>query len=128
MIKTKLGDAVLAMRELEWIGDTFHDYLLAADSYAIAKTVQKIRPEYEIYERRRLQLVEKYGEKDEEGKIKVKNGEYVFADRDGFEKEFNELYNVVVEIDTKPLSIESFAEIKGIKQSSFQILDKFIID
>lgn len=69
-------------------------------SYAIAKNMKKIEDELEIYYKEREKLIDKYAEKDENGKIKIdETGFIVFRDTEGWDKEIKEL--LAIENDIK---------------------------
>lgn len=77
-------------------------------SYAIAKNLKKIEDELEIYYKEREKLIDKYAEKDENGKIKVdNNGFIIFKDKEGWDKEIKELLAIEndIKIHTFPIDV-----------------------
>lgn len=76
-------------------------------SYAIAKNLKKIEDELEIYYKEREKLIDKYAEKDENGKIKVdNNGFIIFKDKEGWDKEIKELLAIENDIKIHTFSID----------------------
>jgi hypothetical protein len=77
-------------------------------SYAFSKNIIKINRELEVYNKERQRLIEKYGEKDEEGKLKVKeNGNINILDADNFNKDIKEILEIENEIDIHIIDLES---------------------
>lgn len=77
-------------------------------SYAIAKNLKKIEDELEIYYKEREKLIDKYAEKDENGKVKVdESGFIVFRDKEGWDKEIEELLAIEndIKIHTFPIDV-----------------------
>lgn len=76
-------------------------------SYAIAKNLKKIEDELEIYYKEREKLIDKYAEKDENGKIKVdNNGFIIFKDKEGWDKEIKELLAIENDIKIRKFPID----------------------
>lgn len=76
-------------------------------SYAIAKNINKIEKELEVYNKEKAKLIDKYGEKDEEGKLKVDEaGNIKIIDEENWNKEFKELLEIENEIDIHKINEE----------------------
>lgn len=96
--------------------------------YFIIKNVKKIKDELEIaqdllkdeeymeFDKKRIELCDKYAEKDEAGKSKLANGAYVIAEetKEEFDKKVSELQN------------EYQLIIEGYKKKEFDVLEEDI--
>ena len=91
-------------------------------AYWLARFLDKIRSEMDAMEKARMKLVEKYAEKDKDGKLlfkKDKDGkqfdppQYDLTDEnmEKFGKEFAELNEEEIEIDFKPIKLEQLGDI-----------------
>ena len=77
-------------------------------SYAFSKNITKIDAELKAYNMEREKLLNKYGEKDEEGKLKLsEKGEVNILDRENFNKDVAELLKCESEIDIHLIDLES---------------------
>ena len=77
-------------------------------SYAFSKNITKIDAELKAYNIEREKLLNKYGEKDEEGKLKLsEKGEVNILDIENFNKEIAELLQCESEIDIHLIDLES---------------------
>lgn len=78
-------------------------------SYAIAKNINKIEGELKLYNKERGKLVDKYAEKDKEGKvISDENRQIKFKDQEGWNKDINELLDIENEIEIHKFNIAEF--------------------
>ncbi|WP_394898939.1 hypothetical protein [Clostridium paraputrificum] len=76
-------------------------------SYAFSKNITKIDTELRVYNMEREKLLNKYGEKDEEGKLKLsEKGEVNILDRENFNKEIAELLKCESEIDIHLIDLD----------------------
>lgn len=82
-------------------------------SYAISKNISKIESILNIYNKEKEKLLEKYGEKDEEGQLKSNEyGQIVInksCEKD-WEKDINDLLEIENEIDIHKFSIDLLGE------------------
>lgn len=93
-------------------------------SYAFSKNITKIDAELKAYNIEREKLLNKYGEKDEEGKLKLsEKGEVNILDMENFNKEIAELLQCESEIDIHLIDLEKIdTEIK-ITPGELMIID-----
>ena len=93
-------------------------------SYAFSKNITKIDAELKAYNIEREKILNKYGEKDEEGKLKLsEKGEVNILDRENFNKEIAELLQCESEIDIHLIDLEKIdTEIK-ITPGELMIID-----
>lgn len=76
-------------------------------SYAISKNITKIDRELVVYNKERQKLIEKYGEKDEESKLKTKeDGTINILDIDSFNKDLKEILDIETEVDIHVIDLE----------------------
>lgn len=76
-------------------------------SYALSKNITKIDRELEVYNKERAKLIDKYGEKDEEGKLKKNEDETVkIIDTESWDKDIKELLEFENEIDIHKINEE----------------------
>lgn len=93
-------------------------------SYAFSKNITKINRELEVYNKERQKLIEKYGEKDEEGKLKVKeNGNINILDADNFNKDIKEILEIENEIDIHIIDLESINADVNITPGDLIVID-----
>lgn len=78
-------------------------------SYAISKNVNKIEKELKVYDTERKKLVNKYGEKDKEGKLKVdENGNIPLKEEhiEDWNRDIKELLSIENEIDIHMIQLD----------------------
>lgn len=76
-------------------------------SYVVAKNISKIDKELEIYNKEKSKLIEKYGEKDEDGKLKIReDGKINIVDLENWNKDIKELNEIENEIDIHKINEE----------------------
>jgi len=95
-----------------------------AFAYKLTDLMEKVESECKKWRRARDMLLQKYGEKDKAGKLKTTKDktQYVMKDRAAFDKEYDELINLDVDItkikldDVKDLklSAKSVAQLKAL--------------
>ena len=93
-------------------------------SYAFSKNITKIDAELKAYNMEREKLLNKYGEKDEEGKLKLsEKGEVNILDRENFNKDVAELLKCESEIDIHLIDLESIDTDIKITPGELMIID-----
>ncbi|GAA0108518.1 hypothetical protein [Clostridium sp.] len=75
-------------------------------SYGIKKNIEIISREIKIYEEERAVLIDKYGEKDKDGKVKIENNNFLIKDVENFKKDIRELQSIENEIETYDISLD----------------------
>lgn len=76
-------------------------------SYAFSKNITKIDRELTTYNKERGKLIEKYGEKDEEGKLKTKeDGTINILDIESFNSDLKEILEIETEVDIHVIDLE----------------------
>lgn len=87
--------------------------------FAINKNMASMKGTAESYDAERAKILDKYGEKDDSGKIRIESGEYVLKDREGFGDEIKELLDIETEI---PVHTVGLAEIEKCDSEKFDAL------
>ena len=76
-------------------------------SYALSKNITKIDRELIIYNKERQRLIEKYGAKDEEGKLNNReDGTIDIVDTENWNKDLRELLEIENDIDIHVIDLE----------------------
>ena len=108
-MKLTLGEALSIAKELP--------ALLGKDipiRYALqlSRAIDQINGELRAFETIRTKLIDKYGEKDEDGNLVHEGQQYQIADLAGFNKEYKELVSQEIEISYEPILVEDLGDIK----------------
>ncbi|MGL5153087.1 MAG: hypothetical protein ACRC7N_21210 [Clostridium sp.] len=91
---------------LEGIGNITSIQMPVKASYAISKNVKKLEKEAKIYNLEREKLLNKYGEKNEDGTLKVsENGSINIIDIENWNNDITELLDIENEIDIHTFNI-----------------------
>lgn len=75
-------------------------------SYGIKKNIEILTKELVPYDKEREELINKYGQKDLDGKLKIKDNNYIIEDIPNFNKDIIELQNIENEIDVHYISLD----------------------
>ena len=93
-------------------------------SYAFSKNITKIDRELTAYNKERQKLIEKYGEKDEEGKLKTKeDGTINILDIDSFYKDLKEILEIETEVDIHVIDLENINVDINITPGELMVID-----
>lgn len=93
-------------------------------SYAFSKNITKIDAELKAYNVEKRKLLNKYGEKDNEGNLKQnEKGEVNILDIENFNKEISELLKCESEIDIHLIDLESIDTDIKITPGELMIID-----
>lgn len=80
-------------------------------SYKLAKNIKNIDKELNIYEEEKQKLINKYGEKDDEGKNKInEDGTIKILDTENWNKDIKELLEIEAEINIEKINIDELAK------------------
>lgn len=96
------------IEKVSMLGEISNRKLPVKVSYAIGKNISKIESELKHYNKEREKIVDKYCEKDEEGNLKIENGNYVIKENEieNWNKDMKDLQEIVVEIEVHTFNIE----------------------
>lgn len=93
-------------------------------SYAFSKNITKIDRELVAYNKERQKLIEKYGEKDKEGKLKTKEDSTInILDIDSFNKDLKEILEIKTEVDIHLIDLENINVDINITPGELMIID-----
>ena len=101
-------------------------------SYAVSKNIKKIEKEIEAYNEERAKLLDKYGEKDENGNLVVseeQNIKILPENVKNWNEDLSELLDIEVEVDIHKLNFSVLEEsgmgmsISGIQSIDFMLED-----
>lgn len=123
MITIKLGELKGITKGLEEI---LGKELPIKPAYWFGKLTKNIQQEVHLFEAARRKLIEKHGQRDADGKLVTENNRYMFTDTEAFNAEYNELANTDVEIDFKPILLDSLGDVK-ISPITMIGLEKFMV-
>lgn len=125
MIKIKLGELVNSTEVLQKLSQT---ELKAKLSWAVTKLLKAADKEMQDFNEARMNLIQKYGEKDENGELitdENKNCKIPEAGLQEFSAELNELVETEIEINVNPLNIDDLED-KEFTPAEMAILEPFI--
>ncbi len=99
-------------------------------AYAISRNLDKMNNIITSYETARKTLLDQYAEKDEEGKAKVKDGNYVIQEdqKQAFSDEMKELLEVENEIDLHTINMDEVQKCDTDKYDSLTTADLMTLD
>lgn len=99
-------------------------------AYAISRNLDKMNNIITSYETARKTLLDQYAEKDEEGKAKVKDGNYVIQEdqKQAFSEEMKELLEVENEIDLHTINMDEVEKCDTDKYDSLTTADLMTLD
>lgn len=99
-------------------------------AYAISRNLDKMNNIITSYETARKTLLDQYAEKDEEGKAKVKDGNYVIQEdqKQAFSDEMKELLEVENEIDLHSINMDEVEKCDTDKYDSLTTADLMTLD
>lgn len=83
-------------------------------AFAAARLAREVNKECETYEKARIELIRKYGDKDENGELKLQDGQAHIPD-DAIEqcsKELFELQSATVDLNVEKMPIEWFDDVE----------------
>lgn len=99
-------------------------------AYAISRNLDKMNNIITSYETARKTLLDQYAEKDEEGKAKVIDGNYVIQEdqKQAFSDEIKELLEVENEIDLHTINMDEVEKCDTDKYDSLTTADLMTLD
>lgn len=110
MIEVKLQDIV---NNIEIFSDLSIKNFPAKTSFLIARILDKITKEYNLFQETRDNLIKKYGDHDAKGELivdKDNNVNLSAANTIAFNNEINELMNVTITIDSEKIGLSAFGD------------------
>ena len=109
------------LEKVGMLGEISRKTLPVKVSYAIGKNIVKIESELKHYNNEREKIVDKYCEKDEKGKLKIENGNYVIKDdeKENWNKDMKILQDIEVEFDVHKFKLE---ELNGYDMTASEMM------
>lgn len=110
MIKVELQNLLDSMPIFQ---ELISQKLAARTAFKVNKIVKAINKEYELFDETRRTIIEKYGDRDENGEIKSdENGNLQIKkdQTDEFVHELQELLTTEIELNVSPLFIEEIED------------------
>ncbi len=74
--------------------------------FAINKNVKAMRGTAESYDAERTKILDKYGQKDEDGQLEISGDEYVLTDKKAYAAEMNELLGIESELQVHTVTLD----------------------
>lgn len=112
MINVKLEDLINATDGLRGLSQK---QLKARCAYAVGKILKSADAEIQSFNETRMELIKKYGEKDESGELKTEENGNVRIPPEGmneFSRELRELLDTEVEISANKIKMDDIGEVE----------------
>lgn len=111
MIKLTLNDIMRAVQPLRQLSEKS---FRGATSFKIARLIRELDNELQLFDKNRMEVIKKYAETDEDGRMKEKDGnvQILEGEIDNCNKELQELFEAEVEINAEKIPIEVFESIE----------------
>lgn len=74
--------------------------------FAINKNVKAMKGTAESYDAERTKILDKYGQKDEDGQLEISGDEYVLTDKKAYAAEMNELLGIESELQVHTVTLD----------------------
>ena len=108
-IQTTIGELV---RSQVLLGVLNQSRMPAMVGMQVRRIFKAVQVEIEIYTETRKALLERYGEKDENGELVIVDNEYQIKDREKFDSEFEKMLQTAVTLNVRVLQITDLDEIE----------------
>lgn len=111
MIKIKLSDLVNSIEGLRSLGQK---ELKAKPAYRVGKTIKAVEGELTVFNQTRQELIQKYGEKKEDGQLNTDENGNVKIPLDvisEFNKQMQELLNEEIELNVNLIALDDIEEL-----------------
>lgn len=125
MIKIKLGDLINSTEVLQKLSQTEMKAKLA---WSVTRLLKAADKEMQEFNETRMNLIKKYGEKDENGELVTddkNNCKIPEANLAQFSSELNELIDEEIEVNANALSLEALED-KEFTPAEMSVLEPFI--
>jgi len=104
-MKVTLGEALTMV---QWLPKLIDKEIEFKQAYWLGRATDQLQNELRAFEKARFKLIEKYGKKDKDGELIEKDGKYNITDTDAFQKDFDEIADMEIEIKYEPISVDEF--------------------
>lgn len=96
--------------------------------YAITKNLGAMKNISEAYEQERIKIVDKFAEKDAEGKFLVESESYVIHDMEGYGHEITELFEIENELTLHTVGFEELEKCDSEKYDALSVQDIQVLE
>lgn len=105
MIKTTLQEVITAEQFLAALSN---EKLRSKAAYQVARLIHDIRIELELFQERRIALIEKYADHDDNGEPIVENNQYKISKESSelLDKEYKELVETEITLNANKIQLE----------------------
>lgn len=110
------------------IGEVKEKNIPVKIGFAINKNIALLNSSARAYEEERKKILDKYGEKDENGNPKVIDGEFAIKDHEQYSKELGDLLGIENDIPVHTLPIEEFEKCDNEKFDSLTPNDLSVLE
>ena len=87
-------------------------------SYAISKNLKKLEKEMELIEKGRMEILEQFAEKTEDGQLKIEDDRYILGDKEqDFQKEYMEYLETETDVDLYKVPIAELDKMEDVRYS-----------
>lgn len=109
MIEVKLKDIL----NIEILNEISTKKFKARAAYHFARIMRAINEEYDLFQKEREKLINKYGAKDENGQLIIANDGTITIDKqniENFNREINELIETNIQLNVELLNLEDIED------------------
>lgn len=96
-------------------------------AFSLAKDIREIDEALTVYENKRKELINKYGKKDDNGELIIKDDNVELTDRFAFANEFNSLVMEDVDLDIKKINVDDLESVDNMTPSDINNIE-FLLD
>lgn len=96
-------------------------------SYKFSKVLRNITSEHEVMISKKREIIEKYADRDGDGNLIERDGRVEILDMHSFERDINELMDIIFYVDFEKISINDLSDINISIQDLYN-LDMFFIE
>jgi hypothetical protein len=121
-IKTTTGEMMNAFLVFQRLGS---ERLPIKGSYTVARILNRLRPDYEAAEAKRVEMVKELGTANEAGDFVIPNGSDNFK---AFLERFGEVECIEVELDVPMLNLDHLGDDILIEPAALAAIEKFIAE
>lgn len=124
MIKVQLNSLLNGIQVFQEISNTA---LPVRAAYNVARLIREIEKENQLFDESRRKILDKYGEKDENGELKIEeNGNiHILPDKIAdCNRELNDLLTTEIEINAEKIKIDDIEDVK-LTPAQLTLVDAF---
>ena len=102
------------LNSMDIINEMMEQKLSGRTAFHVARIARELNKEYEIFEKTRYKLIEKYSVRADDGKLKIENNTYHIDEKyiDKFNQELSELLNSTVELNIEKIALKDLEHLE----------------